>query len=826
MARAVAPSATSYTVERATLRNGLRVVLAPDRSAPVVAVAVFYDVGIRSEPEGRTGFAHLFEHLMFQGSATLEKLAHFRYVQASGGTFNGSTHLDYTDYYEALPSNALERALFLEADRMRAPAVTEENLANQIAVVKEEIRVNVLNRPYGGFPWLKLPPVMFDTFPNAHDGYGSSTTWRARPSTTPATSSTATTRRATPCSRSPATSIPRPRWPSCRSTSATCRGARPAAARLRRAGPTSERRDEHVDRLAPVPAVALGWRVPDPDDLDAYLPYVVLARCSPTATPPGCASGWCSRTGSPATSVPTWASWGTRSTCATPPPSCSRRTTPATCRATGSSPPSTRSSTGWPPAVCPGRAGAGPGPARLGAAAGPGRRAGPDPAMAAFEQQRGRPELIGELPGCSARSPGSRSRPLPGPAARCPGSARPRRGGLAMSPKGKASAPREVPGLGRPRKPRLPTVAERRAALGPARRGGPPAQRAAGAGAAADPVPPSPGRGPRPGGPARAHDAARHRRALPGRARRGAAAHRRVAAGQWRRRPAGARRASRCAAGCGGCSGCWPRCSTGAAYPKGPVEGEAARLADQLRRALSQPGVQADEAWLRQLYGAHPYGREHPSADEVRAVPGVLAARRRTVAGSCPDGSAAGAGRRPHPGPGAGPAWQPRSAAGRRRRPDHGAAASAPCSPARCCWSTGPARCSRPSGWAGRRCPAPTPTYAGAELANAGLRRLLLLPAGGEHPRGQGLHVRPAQLDRARGRLSCLLTAADVATEVTGPALVEIGYELGRMATLPPTADELAATAQYLVGIAGAVDRDPGRAGRDPVRRCWPTGWT
>ena len=116
----IAPS--SYAVERATLRNGLRVVLAPDRSSPVVGVAVYYDVGIRSEPEGRTGFAHLFEHLMFQGSVSLGKMEHIRYVQSSGGSLNGSTRLDYTNYYEALPSNALERALFLEADRMRAPA--------------------------------------------------------------------------------------------------------------------------------------------------------------------------------------------------------------------------------------------------------------------------------------------------------------------------------------------------------------------------------------------------------------------------------------------------------------------------------------------------------------------------------------------------------------------------------------------------------------------------------------------------------------------------------------------------------------------------------
>ena len=109
---------------------------------------------------------------MFQGSESLEKLAHFRHVQSSGGVFNGSTHQDYTDYFEVLPAAALERALFLEADRLRAPTLTEQNLRNQVDVVKEEIRLNVLNRPYGGFPWILLPPVLYDTFPNAHNGYG------------------------------------------------------------------------------------------------------------------------------------------------------------------------------------------------------------------------------------------------------------------------------------------------------------------------------------------------------------------------------------------------------------------------------------------------------------------------------------------------------------------------------------------------------------------------------------------------------------------------------------------------------------------------------
>ena len=109
---------------------------------------------------------------MFQGSESLPKLEHFRLVQSSGGVFNGSTHTDYTDYFEVMPAAALERALFLEADRMRAPRITAENLANQVDVVSEEIRLNVLNRPYGGFPWVYLPAVLFTSFANAHNGYG------------------------------------------------------------------------------------------------------------------------------------------------------------------------------------------------------------------------------------------------------------------------------------------------------------------------------------------------------------------------------------------------------------------------------------------------------------------------------------------------------------------------------------------------------------------------------------------------------------------------------------------------------------------------------
>jgi len=152
--------------------NGLRVVIAPDTIAPVVTVGVYYKIGFRLEPQGRSGFAHLFEHMMFQGSENAPKMQHIKLINSSGGVLNGSTMYDVTNYYEAVPSNALERVLWLEADRMRALKVDEENLINQRDVVKEEVRVNVLNQPYGGFPWLDMPPVAFRNWANAHNFYG------------------------------------------------------------------------------------------------------------------------------------------------------------------------------------------------------------------------------------------------------------------------------------------------------------------------------------------------------------------------------------------------------------------------------------------------------------------------------------------------------------------------------------------------------------------------------------------------------------------------------------------------------------------------------
>ncbi len=133
------------------LANGLRVVLARDNSAPVVAVNLWYNVGSRNERSGRTGFAHLFEHMMFQGSSHVPDTAHFAYIEKAGGSLNGSTWLDRTNYFETVPSHRLDLALWLESDRLGwlLPAMTQEKLDNQRAVVKNERRWRVDNQPYG-----------------------------------------------------------------------------------------------------------------------------------------------------------------------------------------------------------------------------------------------------------------------------------------------------------------------------------------------------------------------------------------------------------------------------------------------------------------------------------------------------------------------------------------------------------------------------------------------------------------------------------------------------------------------------------------------------
>jgi predicted Zn-dependent peptidase len=138
-------------IERHQLPNGLRVILSQDQGAPIVAVNLWYDVGSKHEKPGRTGFAHLFEHMMFQGSANVAKGQHFALVQQAGGTQNASTWLDRTNYFETLPSHQLELGLWLEADRLGGllPAMTQEKLDNQREVVKNERRWSVDNQPYG-----------------------------------------------------------------------------------------------------------------------------------------------------------------------------------------------------------------------------------------------------------------------------------------------------------------------------------------------------------------------------------------------------------------------------------------------------------------------------------------------------------------------------------------------------------------------------------------------------------------------------------------------------------------------------------------------------
>lgn len=145
----VAAPVTKVQFTDTTLKNGLRVIIVEDHTAPVFSIAITYNVGSRNERQGRTGFAHLFEHMMFKGSASVGSGEHFLLVYSNGGDMNGSTNKDRTNYFERLPANQLDLALFLESDRMRSLDITKENLQNQISTVKEERRQGVDNQPYG-----------------------------------------------------------------------------------------------------------------------------------------------------------------------------------------------------------------------------------------------------------------------------------------------------------------------------------------------------------------------------------------------------------------------------------------------------------------------------------------------------------------------------------------------------------------------------------------------------------------------------------------------------------------------------------------------------
>src|SRR5437773_3528374 len=153
------------------LKNGLRVILSEDHSAPAYSISVVYNAGSRDERPGRTGFAHFFEHMMFEGSENVGKGEHFILVQNNGGDFNGTTNEDRTNYFEALPKNQLDLGLFLEADRMRSLVVNQANLDNQRNAVQEERRLGIDNEAYGKSE-LEIDNLAYDNFGYKHSTLG------------------------------------------------------------------------------------------------------------------------------------------------------------------------------------------------------------------------------------------------------------------------------------------------------------------------------------------------------------------------------------------------------------------------------------------------------------------------------------------------------------------------------------------------------------------------------------------------------------------------------------------------------------------------------
>ena len=249
-------------IEQFTLGNGLRVVMNEDHSVPVVSVAVYYDVGSRNEREGRTGFAHLFEHMMFQGSENVPKAAHFQYISNAGGTMNGTTSSERTNYFETLPANQLPLALWLESDRMRSLSVTQENLDNQREAVKEEKRLRYDNQPYvNGF--LRLFEMCFRNPANAHSTIGSMEDLDA--------ASVEDIREFFRVYYAPNNAVlsivgdfdqAETRALIDRYFSTIPRQPLPPPVDVSEPEEVTQRQDVFIDKLAPVPAFALGWKIP------------------------------------------------------------------------------------------------------------------------------------------------------------------------------------------------------------------------------------------------------------------------------------------------------------------------------------------------------------------------------------------------------------------------------------------------------------------------------------------------------------------------------------------------------------------------------------
>ncbi len=171
-AAAIPVQEVQIPIQQFTLKNGLRVVLSEDHAAPTVSLCITFDVGSRNELAGHTGFAHLFEHMMFQGSQNVGKGEHLIMVRVNGGDVNGTTSEDSTNYYERVPSNQLDLALFLESDRMRALNVTQANLDNQRSTVQEERRLRMDNQAYGKTGEI-LGDLAYDNFAYKHSTMGS-----------------------------------------------------------------------------------------------------------------------------------------------------------------------------------------------------------------------------------------------------------------------------------------------------------------------------------------------------------------------------------------------------------------------------------------------------------------------------------------------------------------------------------------------------------------------------------------------------------------------------------------------------------------------------
>ena len=260
------------------LDNGLTVVVSEDHSSPTVGVSVVYHVGMRLEPRNRTGFAHLFEHLMFEGTPNAPEGVFDKVISGGGGRNNGSTRADFTNYIETAPVSALESMLWLEADRMKTLDFNDKTLKNQQDVVKEEIRVNVKNQPYGGFMWIDIGQQAFSKWENNHDGYGSFKDLEGasledvrnfhRDYYGPNNAVLAIAGDVTPTQ---AFALAQKYF------GAIAKRPTPAPSDFSEGLNTAEKRIEQSDALAQVPAIAAAWKMPDRGSKD-QAPMAVLGE--------------------------------------------------------------------------------------------------------------------------------------------------------------------------------------------------------------------------------------------------------------------------------------------------------------------------------------------------------------------------------------------------------------------------------------------------------------------------------------------------------------------------------------------------------------------